>query len=79
MQNIDLTGLSPDQIEYVTSLKKQKEDLSKTVESQQVRIDQLMELLLKSQKAMYGRASEKSRYVLSGEVSQISIVNVNIN
>ena len=75
MQNIDLTGLSQIQIEYVTSLKKQTEDLSKTVESQQIHIDQLMELLLKSQKAMYGRTSEKSRYVLSGEGSQISMFN----
>ena len=52
MQKIDITGLSPNQIEYVSSLEK-------TVENQQIRIEQLTELLIKSQKALYGQSSEK--------------------
>lgn len=43
MQKIDITGLSPNQAEYV-------ESLEKTVESQQVRINQLMDMLAKMQK-----------------------------
>ena len=42
-------GLSPDQIEYITSLEEK-------VESQQIRINQLMDMLLKTQKALYGRS-----------------------
>jgi transposase len=66
MQKIDITGLSPNQAEYV-------ESLEKTVESQQVRINQLMDMLAKMQKALYGRSSEKSRYVLGEESDQISL------
>ena len=68
MEKIDITGLSPDQIEYVTSLER-------AVESQQVRISQLMDMLAKTQKALYGRSSEKSRYVLGEESDQISLFN----
>jgi len=68
MQKIDMTGLSPNQIEYVSGLEK-------TVESQQLRIDQLMDILAKSQKALYGRSSEKSKYVLGEESGQISLFN----
>ena len=75
MKKVDFTGLLPDQIEYISSLEKQTEELSKTVESQQFRIDQLMELLVKSQKALYGQSSEKSRYVLGEESGQISLFN----
>lgn len=75
MQKIDFTGLSPDQIEYISSLEKRTEELSTMVESQQFRIDQLMELLVKSQKALYGQSSEKSRYVLGEESGQISLFN----
>ena len=57
MEKIDLTGLLPEQIEYISGLEKQ-------VENQKLRIDQLMEILAKSQKSMYGQSSEKSRYVL---------------
>lgn len=49
MQKIDMKGLSPDQIEYITSLEEK-------VESQQIRINQLMDMLLKTQKALYGRS-----------------------
>jgi len=66
MQKIDFSGLSPTQIEYVSSLEK-------TVESQQIRINQLMDILSKTQKALYGRSSEKRRYVLGEESDQISL------
>ena len=68
MQKIDMKGLSPDQVEYITSLEEK-------VESQQIRINQLMDMLAKTQKALYGRSSEKSRYVLGEESDQISLFN----
>ena len=68
MEKIDLTGLLPEQIEYISGLEKQ-------VENQKLRIDQLMEILAKSQKSMYGQSSEKSRYVLGDENGQISLFN----
>jgi transposase len=68
MQKIDMKGLSPDQTEYITSLEKK-------IESQQIRINQLMDMLAKTQKALYGRSSEKSRYVLGEESDQISLFN----
>lgn len=68
MKKIDLTGLLPEQIEYIS-------DLEKQVENQKLRIDQLMEVLAKSQKSMYGQSSEKSRYVLGEENGQISLFN----
>jgi len=68
MQKIDMKGLSPDQIEYITSLEEK-------VESQQIRINQLMDMLLKTQKALYGRSSEKRCYVLGEESDQISLFN----
>ena len=68
MQKVDFTGLSPDQIEYVSSLEK-------TVENQQIRIEQLTELLVKSQKALYGQSSEKRHYVFGEDSSQISLFN----
>ena len=75
MEKIDRTGLSPEQIEYISSLENKANELSKTVESQKLRIDQLMDILAKSQKAMYGRSSEKSKYVLGEESDQLSLFN----
>lgn len=68
MHKIDFTGLSPEQTEYISSLEK-------TVESLQLRVDQLTELLKKSQKAMYGQSSEKRRYVLNEDNGQVSLFN----
>ena len=68
MQKIDFTGLSPEQIEYISTLEK-------VVENQQIRINQLTELLVKSQKALYGQSSEKRRYVLGEDNGQISLFN----
>ena len=70
-----MTGLSPEQIKYICNLEKQTDELSKTVENQKMRIDQLMDILAKSQKAMYGRSSEKSKYVLGEESNQLSLFN----
>lgn len=75
MQKIDFTGLTPDQIEYISSLEKQTQELTKAVESKQLRIDQLMDLLAKSQKALYGQSSEKRRYVFDEDNGQISLFN----
>jgi len=68
MQKINFTGLTPEQIEYVSTLEK-------IVENQQIRINQLTELLIKSQKALYGQSSEKRRYVLGEDNDQISLFN----
>lgn len=73
-----MTGLLPEQIQYITDLEKQAakaDELSQTVEAQKIRIDQLMDILVKSQKAMYGRSSEKSKYVLGEESNQLSLFN----
>ena len=45
------------------------------MENQQIRIEQLTELLVKSQKALYGQSSEKRRYVFDEDSGQISIFN----
>ena len=63
-----LPWLSPDLIEYVASLEK-------SVESLQIQIDQLTDLLAKSQKALFGRSSEKSRYIIGEQSEQISLFN----
>lgn len=68
MQKIDFTGLSPEQIEYISTLEK-------VVENQQIRIEQLTELLSKSQKALYGQSSEKRRYVFGEDDNQTSLFN----
>jgi transposase len=75
MEKIDMTGLSPEQIEYILSLEKKSNELSQTIEDQKIRIDQLMDILAKSQKAMYGQSSEKSRYVLGEDSNQLSLFN----
>lgn len=70
-----MKGLSPEVNEYILSLETQLQEQSKTVESQKVRIDRLMEILANSQKAMYGQSSEKSKYVLGEDDGQISLFN----
>jgi len=55
-------------MEYVSSLEK-------TVENQQLRIEQLTELLVKSQKALFGQSSEKRRYVFGEDSGQVSLFN----
>lgn len=70
-----MTGLSHEQIEHISSLESKANELSKTIESQKMRIDQLMDILAKSQKMMYGRASEKSRYALGEESNQLLLFN----
>jgi transposase len=59
MKTIDCTGLAPDVTEYISSLETQLneqttqlQEKSKTVESQKVRIDRLMDMLANFQKSM---------------------------
>jgi len=79
---MNFTGLAPEITEYIsrieTQLNEQEMQLqihSKTVESQQVRIDQLTTMLLNLQKSMFGPSSEKSKYVLGEEANQPSLFN----
>jgi transposase/uncharacterized membrane-anchored protein YhcB (DUF1043 family) len=82
MKTMDITGLSPEIIAYITKLESQVKDQStqleiqsKTVESQKVRIDKLMTMLANFQKTLYGQSSEKSKYVLGDESNQFSLFN----
>ncbi|WP_291299550.1 IS66 family transposase [Desulfosporosinus sp. BICA1-9] len=82
MKTMNFTGLAPEITEYIsrieTQLNEQEMQLqihSKTVESQQVRIDQLTTMLLNLQKSMFGPSSEKSKYVLGEEANQPSLFN----
>lgn len=75
METIDKSGLTPEQIEYITKLEKREAELTQTIESQKIRINNLMDILAKSQKAMFGSSSEKSRYVLGEDSNQISLFN----
>jgi transposase len=68
MEKIDLTELSPEVTEYISRLETQ-------LQEQQVRIDRLMDMLAKSQKAMYGQSSEKSKYVIGEDNNQLSLFN----
>jgi len=77
-----LTGLSPEVTAYILSLETQLkeqttqlQERTKTLESQKIRIDQLMEMLANFQKAMYGQSSEKRKYVLGEEDNQLSLFN----
>jgi len=75
MKKIDLTGLSPEVNEYISRLENQLQEQAKTVESQKVRIDRLMDILANFQKTIYGQSSEKRRYVLGEDDNQISLFN----
>ncbi len=82
MKTIDCTGVAPDVTEYISSLETQLneqttqlQEQSITVESQKVRIVRLIDMLANLQKSMYGQSSEKSKYVLGDDNSQISLFN----
>ena len=82
MKTIDYTALSSDVTEYISRLetqlneqKTQLQDQSKTVESQKVRIVRLTDMLANLQKSMFGQSSEKSKYVLDDDNSQLSLFN----
>jgi transposase len=75
MEKIDKSGLTPEQIEYISKLEKREAELTRTIEDQKMRINNLMDILAKSQKAMFGRSSEKSKYVLGEDSNQISLFN----
>ena len=71
---MNLSETSNDTISYINELKKKVTEQEKALREQQMRIDKLQEMLAKSQKALYGQSSEKSRYVL-GETDQLSLFN----
>lgn len=75
MEKVDLAGLPPEVTEYISRLEIQVQEQSKTLESQEIRIDRLMDILAKFQKTMYGQSSEKRRYVLGEDNDQISLFN----
>jgi len=75
MENIDLVGLSPEVTAYISSLETKLQEQSKKLESQQVRIDKLMDILAKMQKSMYGQSSEKRKYVIGNDPNQLSLFN----
>ncbi|MBU7008864.1 transposase [Peptococcaceae bacterium DYL19] len=75
MEKVDLTGIPPEVTQYISRLENKVQEQSKTVESQKVRIDRLMDILANFQKTMYGQSSEKSKYVLNEDNGQISIFN----
>lgn len=75
METIDKSGFTPEQIEYISELENEKAELTQTIEAQKMRINNLMDILAKSQKAMFGRSSEKSKYVLGEDSNQISLFN----
>jgi len=75
MAKIDFTGLAPEITAYISRLETQLKEQSKTVESQKVRIDQLMDTLARFQKSMYGQSSEKRKYVLGEDNNQLSLFN----
>lgn len=78
MEKIDISGMTPEQIdEYISKLEKQQAELKQTIEAQEIRINNLMDILAKSQKAMFGRSSEKSKYVLGEDSNQISMALFN--
>lgn len=80
MKTIDCTGLSPEITTYIENLERQVEqtstqlqEQSKTVETLQVRVDKLTQMLNGLQKSMFGQSSEKRRYVLGED--QLSLFN----
>lgn len=77
---MDRTGLSPEVTTYIENLERQVEqqstqlqEQSKTVETLQVRVDRLTQMLQGLQKSMFGQSSEKRRYVLGED--QLSFFN----
>ena len=73
MEKLNLKGLAPEITQYITMLESKLEEQSKTVETQKVRIDRLMDMLASFQKSTYGQSSEKSKYLLDD--GQISLFN----
>ena len=65
MLNMKLTGIAPEIETYINELEKQLQEQDKSLETMQLRINQLMEQLAKAQRSLYGQSSEKSKYVLN--------------
>ncbi|AQS58044.1 IS66 family transposase [Desulforamulus ferrireducens] len=75
MNKINLAGLPPEIIAYITKLESQVQEQSTKIENQKVRIDNLMTMLANFQKTLYGQSSEKSRYVLGTDSNQLALFN----
>jgi len=75
MEKINSKGLPPEIIEYISKLEILLQEQSKIVESQQIRINQLTDIVVKLQKGIYGQSSEKSKYVLGEDNKQLSLFN----
>lgn len=75
MVNTGFKGLSPEVEEYISGLEKQLDEQSKMVQSQSVRIEQLTDIVVNLQKSLYGRSSEKSKYVMGADNEQLALFN----
>lgn len=75
MKSTVFTGISPEVAEYISGLEKQLDAQSKIVESQKIQIDRLTEIVVNLQKSVYGRSSEKSKYVLGEGNDQLLLFN----
>jgi len=68
MENQILVSLPGQVIEYINKLEKR-------LESQQVQIDRLTELLRLAQKARFGSSSEKAKYIYPEGIEQLTLFN----
>lgn len=73
MEQIDLENLSPEVIKYINALKKENADLKDKVQKQDIRITNLTEMLVNSQKKIFGKSSEQAQYIDGAE--QLSLFN----
>lgn len=75
MKDADFVGLPPEVTEYISKLETQLNEQSQIVDSQHARIEQLTDMVTNLQKLMFGRSSEKSKYVLGDDDLQLSLFN----
>ena len=61
--------------EEIADLKKENDSLKTKTESQAQRIDNLMEQLLKRNKALFGRKSEQEKYLTNGQMELPNVLN----
>ena len=61
--------------EEIADLKKENDSLKTKTESQAQRIDNLMEQLLKRNKALFGRKSEQEKYLTDGQMELPNVLN----
>ena len=61
--------------EEIADLKKENDSLKTKTEFQAQRIDNLMEQLLKRNKALFGRKSEQEKYLTDGQMELPNVLN----